>query len=223
MGVASLTLQTKNNNNKKIQGIHIGVVNTCYTVGPGCRRLRQWGRDGETRVTPFLTCPHSMPAPNRIILPPANLSKTQHPPSSGDSGIPGGRRPSSTDWLDEGILEIPRQGSPSPPGAIPIPDARNSSASLAALPGIPDLRVQRASRAPLSIRDSEARGELPPPPPPRPGATAHVSPLAQSGLSLRLQETKDPERVGQSRGRGSGRIRFTLPWNRRGRGRRPLL
>lgn len=34
------------NNNKKIQAIYIGAVNTCYGGGPGRRRLRQWDRDG---------------------------------------------------------------------------------------------------------------------------------------------------------------------------------
>lgn len=50
-----------------------------------------------------------------------------------------------------------------------------------------------------------------------------MSPLAQSGPSLGLPGPEDPERVGQRRGKGPGRIRFPLPRNGRGRGCRPLL
>lgn len=147
---------------------------------------------GKGRVTPFLTCPLSTRAPDSISpsrkspeLPRASAQFREPLALLGDHPLfpwfPGKRAPGSLGRA----LRHPLALSQSPqletrrPGWPPGPGFRR--------------RVIRASRSPPRIRDSETLSELPPPPSSRRGATAHVSPLAQSGLSLGLSGPEDPE------------------------------
>ncbi|XDA80777.1 hypothetical protein R6Z07F_010761 [Ovis aries] len=131
-------------------------------------------------------------------------------PVRGDPGITGGPPPSCPGLLGKGApgsqgraLHHPLAPSQPPPLETRWPRSPIGLGSR--------LRVDRTPGSAPRTRDSETRGQPPPPPPPRRGATAHVSPLAQSGPSLGLPGPEDPERVGQRRGKGPGRIRFPLP------------
>lgn len=178
-------------------------------------------------MTPFLTCPRSTRAPDRIFSHPQNpVQNTSFRPVQGESGITGGLPPLSPAPGPGGGLRGPRAALPATtprPGRYPSPlrwklvalarhSARDPGCAWTARPALRRLSwtPKRAANCPLPHRRDG-------------GATAHVSPLAQSGPSLGLPGPENPQRVGQRRGKGPGRIRFPLPRNGRGRGRRPLL
>lgn len=163
-------------------------------------------------MTPFLTCPLRTRVPT-TLLPLAD--------SRGSRNIP----------LSRGVVARPvfsalaRQGAS--PGS-PCHALHHPLASIQPQPLETRCPPRRAGNpspecatGPALRCVSRTPNARPPPPPHRRGATAHVSPLAQSGLSLGLREPEDPERLGPSRGKGPGRIHFPRPTGR-GEGRSPL-
>lgn len=171
---------------------------------------------GKGRMTPFLTCPPSTRAPDRRVCP--SRKNRASAPSNGLLAPLGVRSPLSR---PRGLPRAPEPRSPPPPGAAPAPAAGNSSAGLAARPGS-RRRVDRASRSPPHTRGSARRGAPPPPPTPKRGATAHVSPLAQSGPSLGLGAGGSGTSWSKAR-KGTRAGPLPLPRSGRGPGRRPLL
>lgn len=120
-------------------------------------------------MTPFLTCPRSMPAPDKMISPSRRTrSKTRASAQFREPLALLGVLPPS-------LLPWPR-GAPGSPGrALRHPLVLSHSWALETRllgwfpgPGFP-WRVDRASRSPPRILDSKTRGELPLPPPPRRG------------------------------------------------------
>jgi hypothetical protein len=166
---------------------------------------------GKGRVTPFLTCPLK-----RVPRQPSSHLQTRA--AQGPSLFLGVLSPApSPRWPGRGLLQGLR-------ASLSTSLWRRSSLSRWNL-GCPPRRAgdpgtECATRPALRCA-SGTPSARPPPPPHRRGATAHVSPLAQSGLSLGLPEPEDPERVGPSGGKGPGRIHFPLPTGR-GEGRSPL-
>lgn len=179
--------------------------------GPQATETMGSGR-GKGRVTPFLTCPLRTRAPT-ALLPLADSRGSRNSPLS-KGGVSG-----------PFFSAVARQGaSPGSPchalhhplaSIQPPPLETRCAPRRAGNPG-----TECATRPALRCVSGTPSARTPPPPHRR-GATAHVSPLAQSGLSLGRPEPEDPERVGRSRGKGPGRIHFPLPTGR-GEGRSPL-
>lgn len=181
--------------------------------GPQATETMGSGR-GKGRVTPVFTCPGSTRAPDNPP-PSRRLARLREHPSFG-GGVGGGgcrRPPSPRCGRAGGLLPGPRAALSDTPWRSPKPPLLESRCPRVE-PGIPGLRVRCIPRSAACPGLQRAA----PPPPRRRGATAHVSPPAQSRLSLRLREPEDPERVGPGRGKGPGRIHFPLP--KKGGGRR---
>lgn len=189
---------------KKIRCIFIGAANTCCGVGPGRRRLRQWGRG------PRGSDPLPSPAPaarvpwqNYFSLPCRTRSKPPASAQFGESRITGVRLLAPVCWVKAPGVQGRALHHPLAPSQPP--PLGNSLASLAHRP-ITAARTARPAlrRAP----DSETRPTAPSPPPRR-----VRPPTCRPSLSRvlpRASGPEDPERASQRRG-GPGRIRFPLP------------
>lgn len=97
-------------------------------------------------MTPFLTCPRSTRAPDKIISP-SRRTRGKPPASAqfGETLALLGVQPPSLPWF-AGYRgsRVPGPRSPPPAGAVPAPAAGNSLASLAPRPGIPAARGPHA-------------------------------------------------------------------------------
>lgn len=179
---------------KKIQGIHIGVVNTCCGVCPGRRRLRQWGRGLGKGSDPLPHLPFQHACPRQNYSPSCRV-RSNTPVSALLRGLHNfwGSTPPFSPFPGRGASRVsgPRSPPPLAPSQPPPLETRCSRSPLRRGARACEWTARPALRRVSGTPKRAASSPLPH----RPdgGATAHVSPLAQSGPSLGLPELEDPE------------------------------
>lgn len=175
------------------------------------------------RMTPFLTCPRSTRAPDRMISPSRRTrSKTRASAQFRELlALLGGPPPLSLVPWSRG-LQVPGSRSPPPPGAVPAPAAGNSSAWLAPRPRIPVARGPQipSSAAYPGLRN--ARRTAPSPTAETGCDRPRVAPCPVGFVPRALRAGGSGTSWSKAR-EGTWAGPLPLPRNGRGKGHRPLL